>query len=164
MKNYIFIYILPIVVFLTLTFFAGCGGSVTPALTEQQKAAKTLAEGSPWGGLNKVEVLDVPTGVDPSGLSELEVVFGSSGDSEWEPTSFVANGADEFLATSNSSWQWGSLGTAIIALENASSSELTGVYITEQVITITFEINSGGSSSRIEGLDGTYTVSLQRNQ
>lgn len=164
MKNHIFIYILLSVIVLTPVFFARCGGSVAPALSEQQKASKTLAEGSPWGGLNKVEVVDVPTGVDPSGLSALEVVFGSSGDPEWGPTSFDATGADEFLSTSNSSWRWGSLGTAIISLENASSTELTGVYITEQVITITFEINSGGNNSRTKGLDGTYTVSLQRNQ
>jgi len=164
MKNHIFIYVLLIVVILPLAFLTGCGGSVAPALSEQQKAAKTLKEGSPWGGLDKVEVVDVPTGVDPSGLSIIEIDFDSSGDPEWEPTSFDATGADEFLSTSNSSWRWGSLGTAIIALENASSTELTGVYITEQVITITFEINSGGNGSRTKGLDGTYTVNLQRHQ
>ncbi len=164
MKNHILIYVLLIVAIIAMTLFTGCGGPVTPALSEQQKATKTLAEGSPWGGLNKVEVVDVPTGVDPSGLSVLELVFGSSGDTEWEPISFDATGADEFLSTSNSTWRWGSLGTSIIALENASSTELTGVDITEQVITITFEINIGGNGFRTVGLDGSYTVKLERYQ
>jgi len=164
MKYHILIYVLFIVAFSVMTLFIGCGGSVTPVLSEQQKATKTLAEGSSWGGLNKVEVVDVPTGVDPSGLSTLELVFGSSGDTEWEPTSFDATGADEFLSTSNSTWRWGSLGTEIIALENASSTELTGVNIAGQVVTITFEINLGGNNSRTLGLDGSYTVKLESNQ
>jgi hypothetical protein len=148
-----------------ILFFSSCGGSVTPSLSEQQKAAKTLAEGSPWGGSGKVEVVDVPTGVDPSGLAELALVFGASGDPEWEPTSFDASGADEFLSSSNSTWKWGGLGTAIITLENASSTELTGVDIIEQIITVSFEINTGGgANARMVGLDGTYTVKLQRNE
>jgi hypothetical protein len=147
-----------------LLLFSGCGGSLAPSLTEQQKAVKTMVEGSPWGGTGKVEVIEVPTGVDPSGLSSLSIVFGSSGEPEWEPTTIEAFGADEFLSTSNSTWSWGSAGTTIITLTNASSSELTAVDVTDQVLTFTFEINSGGGAgSRVKGLDGSYTVKLLRN-
>ncbi len=156
---FIFTFSIPV-----LLFLSDCGGSLTPALTEQQKATKTMSEGSPWGGTGKVEVIEVPTGVDPSGLSSLSIVFSSSGDPDWEPTSIEAFGADEFFSTSNSTWKWGSTGTTIITLTNASSSELTAVDVTDQALTFTFEINSGGGTgSRVTGLDGSYTVKLFRN-
>ena len=163
-KKKIITSLLPGLVFYGMLLLQGCGGSDNPALTEQQKAARAMEEGSPWGGTGNVEVVDVPTGVDPSGLSSLTLVFTTSGEPEWEPAGFEATGADDFLSTSNSTWKWGGTGTEIITLTNASSSELTGVYINGQELTITFEINSGGGTgTRVAGLDGTYTVRLQEN-
>ncbi len=165
MKKIIFLSAFLLIFFLTgPVLLSGCGGSATPSLTEQQKATKALTQGSPWGGTGRVEVIDVPTGVDPSGLSALAIVFSSTDDPTWEPTTIETFGANEFLSTSNSTWAWSGTGETVITLTNASSSELTGVNINGQVLTITFEVNSGGGTgARTAGLDGTYTVKLQNN-
>ncbi|NJN25543.1 MAG: hypothetical protein HC819_06065 [Cyclobacteriaceae bacterium] len=74
-------------VIIALSLFAHCGSNVEPSLDLQQKAAKILDEGSPWGGTGNVEVLASPPGVDPSELLGLQVVFSTAGaDGDWAPT------------------------------------------------------------------------------
>jgi len=42
--------IFSIAVIFSVMFLFNCGGNVSPSLSLQQKAAKILDEGSPWGG------------------------------------------------------------------------------------------------------------------
>ncbi len=143
----------------SLTLIFSCTGNVTPSLSLQQKAAKILHEGSPWGGSGNVEVLASPSGVDFADLLGLQLSFSSSGADDWAPTFFEASGADDFLSTNNATWIWTGSGTDNITLSEASVAELTSVDVTEGAITITFEVNppSGG---RVTGIDGSYTVRL----
>lgn len=145
--------------FIVLTGFISCGKKVEPAKTEQQKAAKVLDEGSVWGGTDNVEVIESPSGVNPYDLSELRLTFDTTGDPDWTPSSFSTSGADEFLATSNATWLWAhEARTDVITLENASSSELSNMTISETEIQFTFQIVSPGG--RVDGLDGLYTLKL----
>ena len=144
------------------TSAAGCGGEITPALTDQQKAVKILTEGNPWGGPGKVEVLSLPEGVDPSGLSGLTLVFSGSGDPQWVPSGITANGADDFLtADDGASWRWATpAGTNLITLEGASVPEFTSVDVQETKFTFSFERST--STARTMGLDGTYRLALSK--
>ena len=70
--------ILKIILFsvtLALVTMYSCGNKVEPALSKQQKAAKILDEGSPWGGIGQVEVIEVPSGVNPNELSNLKLTL-----------------------------------------------------------------------------------------
>ena len=138
-----------------------CGSSVTPSLSLQQKAAKILDEGSPWGGTGNVEVLASPSGVNPSELSGLQVGFSTSGAEDWAPTFFESSGADDFLSSNNATWKWTGSGTDNIELVEASVSELTSVDVTDETITFIFEVNPTNSGGRILGIDGSYTVRLR---
>ena len=154
--------ILIISIIFSLSGFYSCGGKVERSLDLQQKAAKILDEGSPWGGLGNVEVLASPSGVDPSELSGLQVVFDTGGsDGDWAPTDFLASGADDFLKTDNSNWIWTGSGTEVITLSEASVSELTSVDVSEDAVTFTFEVSQSNSGGRISGIDGYYTVVLK---
>ena len=144
---------------LGLTLIFSCTGNVTPSLSLQQRAAKILDEGSPWGGTGNVEVLLSPTGVDFSELSGLQVTFSSSGADDWAPTFFQSSGADDFLSADDASWFWTGSGTDNITLNGASVSELTSVDVTDDAVTFTFEVNPS-SGGRVTGIDGTYTVRL----
>lgn len=139
----------------------GCGDDVPASLSLQQKAAKILDEGSPWGGTGNVEVLSSPTGVDPSELSGLQIEFSTSGADDWAPTFFESSGADDFLSTNNATWIWTGSGTDNITLTEASVAELTSVDVTDESVTFSFEINSSNSGGRITGFDGSYRVKLQ---
>jgi len=145
--------------FLSLLF--GCGGSVEPSLNLQQKDAKALQEGSPWGGVGNVEVLTSPAGVDFSELLNLQVSFTTSGKEDWAPTYFDASGADDFLSSENATWYWTGSGTDVITLTNASVLELTSVDVAQDQIIFSFEVSPGGSGGRTTGIDGTYTVSMK---
>ena len=144
-----------------LAMLVNCGGDVSPSLSLQQKAAKILDEGSPWGGSGNVEVLASPTGVNPNDLNNLQVSFATSGAEDWAPTFFESSGADDFLSTNNATWFWIGSGTDNINLEEASSSELTSVDVSEETVTFTFEVNGSGSGGRVTGIDGSYTVRLK---
>ena len=145
-----------------ITAAVGCGGEITPALTDQQKAVKILTEGNPWGGPGKVEVLSLPEGVDPSGLSGLTFVFSGSGDPQWVPTGITANGADDFLSTDDgASWRWATpAGTNLITLEGASVLEFTSVDVQDAKFTFSFERST--VNARTRGLDGTYRLALSK--
>jgi hypothetical protein len=153
--------LLSVLVILYITQFFGCGGSVSPSLSLQQKAAKILDEGSPWGGSGNVEVLSSPSGVDPSDLNGLQVTFRSSGPDDWAPTFFETSGADDFLSTNSATWIWTGSGTDNITLSEASVAELTSVDVTDESVTFSFEVNPLNSGGRITGIDGSYRVKLQ---
>ena len=144
---------------LGLTLIYSCTGEVTPSLSLQQKAAKILHEGSPWGGSGNVEVLLSPTGVDFSDLNGLQITFTTNGADDWAPTFFETSGADDFLSTNNATWFWTGSGTDNITLSEASVAELTSVDVTEDAVTFSFEVNPS-SSGRVSGIDGTYRVRL----
>ncbi len=149
-----------IFVFALLNLFS-CGKSVAPSLNLQQKAAKILGEGSPWGGTGNVEVLASPSGVDPSELDGLQVIFNTSGEEDWAPTFFETSGADEFLSTNNATWIWTGSGTDNISLSEASAAELTSVVVDEETVTFSFEVNVSNNGGRISGIEGAYTVRLK---
>jgi len=150
-----------IFVFALLNLFS-CGKSVAPSLNLQQKAAKILGEGSPWGGgKESVDVLASPSGVDPTELDGLQVIFNTSGEEDWAPTFFETSGADEYLSTNNATWVWTGSGTDNISLSEASAAELTSVVVDEETVTFSFEVNSSNSGGRITGIEGAYTVRLK---
>ena len=153
--------ILSLLVVFSFTLLTNCGSSVTPSLSLQQKAAKILDEGSPWGGTGNVEVSASPSGVDPSKLTGLQVSFSTSGAEDWAPTFFESSGADDFLSSNNATWIWTGSGTDNIQLVEASVSELTSVVVTDETITFSFEVNPANSGGRILGIDGSYTVLLK---
>lgn len=149
-----------IVIFISIQLYS-CGDEVPASLSLQQKAAKILDEGSPWGGSGNVEVLSTPSGVDPSELSGLQLEFSTSGAEDWAPTFFESSGADDFLSTSSATWIWTGSGTDNITLTEASVAELTSVDVTEESVTFSFEVNPSNSGGRITGIDGAYRVKLQ---
>ncbi len=146
---------------ITFTLLSSCGNDIAPSLSIQQKAAKILHEGSPWGGTGNVEVLSSPAGVDPSELSGLQINFETSGENDWAPTFFIASGADDFLSTNNATWIWTGSGTDNITLNEASVAELTSVDVADESVTFSFEVNPSNSGGRILGIDGSYRVKLQ---
>jgi len=153
--------ILSIIVIFSITHFFSCGSNIAPSLSIQQKAAKILDEGSPWGGAGNVEVLSSPSGVDPSELSGLQLSFETTGEDDWGPTFFEASGADDFLSTNNATWIWTGSGTDNITLTEASVAELTSVDVEDESVTFSFEVNPSNSGGRITGIDGSYRVKLQ---
>ncbi len=154
-KNHLFF-----IAILFLSALVSCGGKVTPSLNLQQKAAKLLDEGSPWGGPGKVEVLSLPSGVDPADLASLQLIFKSSGPDDWAPTFFDASGADEFISTLDATWMWTGSGTDNITLKGASVAEFTSVDVTDNAITFSFEVNPN-NGGRTTGIEGSYRVKLQ---
>jgi hypothetical protein len=157
----LFVSILSVFVVLTLTFLFSCGNDVSPSLDLQQKAAQSLSNGNPWGGLGNVEVLASPTGVNPADLAELQLVFNTAGaDGDWAPTFIEASGADNFLLTDNSTWYWTGAGTDVITLTNASVTEFTSVEVSDDAFTFTFEVTAPSGGGRTTGIDGYYTLTL----
>jgi hypothetical protein len=152
--------LLSLATLLLLTLIFSCTGNVSPSLNLQQKAAKILDEGSPWGGPGNVEVLVSPSGVNFAELEALQLSFSSSGADNWAPTFLQASGADAFLSTNNATWVWTGSGTDNITLTEASVAELTSVNVTDSDVTFSFEVNPS-SGGRISGIDGTYTVKLR---
>lgn len=152
--------LLSLTAFFLLMLIINCTGNVSPSLNLQQKAAKILDEGSPWGGVGNVEVLASPSGVNFADLESLQLTFSTSGADNWAPTFFQASGADDFLSTDNATWVWTGSGTDNITLTEASAAELTGVNVTDSDITFSFEVTPS-SGGRVSGIDGTYTVRLK---
>ncbi|MCC5928201.1 MAG: hypothetical protein JJU28_03050 [Cyclobacteriaceae bacterium] len=131
-------------------------------LNEFQRNAQILDVGSPWGGQGKVQVLNLPTGVNEQELSNLSLSFGSSGRPEYAPSNFVAAGANDFIFAPSGNWNW-TTSTSVIQLSGASITQISAVDITEQQITFSFELSPSSSTGRISGVDGNYRVTLQRN-
>lgn len=145
----------------SLLLFYNCSGNTESPLDTQQQVAKILDEGSPWGGNGNVEVLTIPDGVDPSGLSGLQLSFNTSGPDNWAPTFFVASGADDFINTNDATWSLPGFGTDIIELTGASVTEFTSVDVTDETVTFSFEVNPSNSGGRVTGIDGSYRVQLK---
>lgn len=139
--------------------------TVETKLTEQQDAADYLSIHGPWGGSGNVVVDESPNGVDPDQLKDLLATFSNSGKPEYNPEDFNSDGADDFLQTDNSTWDWVTTDTDIIAITNASVSQLTGFIIdkNKKSITFSFEKQESNSGGRITGLTGRYTVTLSGN-
>ena len=153
----------------SLLLYANCGGdngNGEEELTDQQKAAQSLNNGSPWG---VSEITQSPDNVDVTALNSLKLTFNITGtDSDIAPGDFSATGADDFISTSSSSsWRW-SGGTSTIALTDvAPINQLTGIQFTPGIenptsVTLSFDIPAPGG--RTKGLTGQYTVVLQPNQ
>lgn len=147
-----------------LFFFANCGGGDDPVeLTDQQKAAKALNEGSPW----TVQSIDnAPDNVNASALENLTLTFGITGtEAEIAPDAFAASGAEDFISTQGSaSWSWSGGGTSTMAISGASISQFTSVSFDPDVenpssVTLSFTVSAPGG--RIQGIAGDYTITIE---
>lgn len=141
-----------------------CGGSDgdDPAeITDQQKAAKALKDGSPW---EIASVDSKPDGADAEALDGLEISFGISGSgAEIVPTSFSSEGVDALESDPGATWSWDGASTSTIKLTNAFTSRLTNIQVLPNVdaptsVKITFELSSIGG--RAKGV-GEYTITLE---
>ncbi len=159
----IFSFLLSGFIIMMLPMMMGCTKKIESPLSDQQQAAKILDEGSPWGGSGKVEVVSLPTGVDPSKVTNLQLTFDTNGNPDWIPTNFSASGADDLLSASGALWSWATpSGTSVITLDGATVSELTSLDVQVGELRLTFEVNAA-SGGRIAGFDGTYSVLLKSN-
>ncbi|MGK7397606.1 MAG: hypothetical protein ACNS62_23715 [Candidatus Cyclobacteriaceae bacterium M3_2C_046] len=160
-------YPLAIVLFLSLLFYASCGGDDNgEQLTDQQKATKVLSDGSPWQVTTIVNKPDGVTEETANQLLDLTVTFNANGTGqEIAPGSFRALSADAFLSSEpDATWSWPSAtGINTIALENASTTQLTNVSIPdlESPTSISFTFTVSSNAGRTSGLDGEYTVTLE---
>jgi hypothetical protein len=134
-------------------------------LTEQQKAAKALADGSPWQVTTVVSKPEETT--DESPLLSLELSFDVSGteaEKNIAPSSFEASSEGDFFTSENdATWAWSGSNTSAITLTGASEAELTNIQYSPDSenptsVTLTFELTSLGG--RVKGL-GEYTVILE---
>lgn len=144
----------------------GLGGEGGSTLTEQQEATQYLSSSNTWGGIDRVDILNMPDGVDESVVSALSVTFGSTGTPNFQPNNFRTSGAlDVLSAEPDAAWEWVGLENNLIQLTGASSTELTNFLILreEQRIEFTFEVSASANGGKILGLSGQYRVSLQRN-
>lgn len=147
---------------------SGCFGlgSGESALTQQQEATQYLSSSNTWGGIDRVDILNMPDGVDESVVNALSVTFGSTGTPNFEPTSFRTSGAlDVLSAEPDATWEWVNLENNLIQLTGASSTELTNFLIIrdEQRIEFSFEVSASANGGKTLGLSGQYRVSLLRN-
>jgi len=141
-----------------------CGGSdgSDPAeMTDQQKTAKALKDGSPW---TIVSVDSKPDGADAEALEGLEFSFGISGSgAEITPTTFESDGVESLASDPGATWNWDGASTATIKLTNAFTSRLTNIQVLPNVdaptsVKVTFELSSiGGRTKSI----GEYTITLE---
>jgi hypothetical protein len=159
-------YLLSLLFVCSLVLITSCGkddGDDKVELTDQQKAAKALSDGSPW---QVTTVVSKPEeDIDETPLMSLELSFGITGsDITIAPGSFSSDSDDDFFTSeSNATWAWSGTGTSAIDLTGSSVSELTGITFSPNVenptsITVTFVLTNLGG--RAKGL-GEYTVILE---
>ena len=133
-------------------------------LTDQQVAAKALAEGSPWGVSAVISKPD--PAVDVTELENLTLTFGVTGTgSDLAPGDFTANGAPNFFTATSASWSWAGSGLSTINIVGTTSiSQLSNVSFSPSVeniskLTLTFTVQHSGG--RIQsGIVGDYTIEL----
>ncbi|RAV98200.1 hypothetical protein [Pseudochryseolinea flava] len=144
--------------------FVNCGGSDSddPAtITDQQKAAKALKDGSPWA---VVSVDAKPDGADAEALDGLEFSFGTTGSGvDIAPASFESDGVEALASDPGATWNWDGAGIGTIKLNHAFTTRLTNVQVLPNLdaptsVKVTFELASIGG--RTEGV-GEYTVTLE---
>lgn len=161
-----FKYILSAILIAGVVLYSGCGGSDGgESLTEQQKAAQSLATNNPWqvSNINSTPSQDV----DASELNNLILSFGITGTgSEIAPGPFSATGAPNFITSqTDADWSWSGSGISTITVSNASIQQFTNVSMspdidnpTELILSFTVQQNSGG---RTLGIEGPYTIVLE---
>ena len=165
-----FKYFLSVLILSGVVLYSGCGGNngggEEDPQTEQQKAAESLSDGSPW----TVSAIDSKPSadVDATELLSLSMTFNITGTgSEIVPSAFSASGAANFVSTQGtSSWDWASsteTNTSTITITDASISQFTNVSFSPNVddptaVTMSFTVaNTGG---RMQGIVGDYTITL----
>jgi hypothetical protein len=151
-------YILSLLIIAGTIFYSSCGGGGDDnPLSEQQKAARALQNGSPW---TVDEITNDPRGTVDGELANLSLVFGTGED--FAPGTFTAAGAPNYISSvGTSTWNWAGSGTGTITLTDASIDQFTGVTYSPGVdnatqITVTFNISD--SKGKVSGLIGNYTV------
>lgn len=159
-------YFLSVIILSGIVLYSGCGGGEdgTP-LTDQQKAAQSLAEGSPWSVSN---VSSKPSAdVDVTELENLSLSFGITGtESEIAPGIFSASGAPNFITTTSASWSWAGSGIGTISISGSSVSQFTNVSLSPNIdnptsLTLSFTVQNAGG--RTQGIVGDYTIQLDPN-
>jgi hypothetical protein len=161
MKN--IMYRISVLTLCTIIIFS-CGsdeGDDPSEMTDQQKAAKVLKDGSPWA---IASVDSKPDGADAEALNGLQLSFGITGSGvDIAPGSFASSGVEGIESDHGASWSWDGTGISTISLSGGFVSELSGVQLTPGVdnatsIQVTFQLTSIGG--RGKGL-GEYTITLE---
>jgi hypothetical protein len=135
-----------------------------PKLTDQQKATKTLSEGSPWQVTSVI--LKPNDDIETDLLKSLKFTFGATGSgSSLEPGSFAASGANDFFsAESNATWNWSGNDATTISLTDALAAEITDIEYNPSIdgaTSITLSFTRPTPGGRTNGLVGKYTVVLE---
>jgi hypothetical protein len=132
-------------------------------MTAQQKAAKGLADGSPWTVTTVVSKPDED--IDETPLLSMEVEFETTGtETTTAPAGFsISMDGDYITSEPNATWAWSGTETSKITLTGASISELKDISFAPNAesptsVTLTFELTELGG--RRNGL-GEYTVILE---
>lgn len=161
-----FKYILSVIILSGIVLYSGCnGGEDGTPLTEQQKAAQSLAEGSPWS-VTLVSSKPDPA-VDVTELENLTLSFAITGtDSDIAPGTFVASNAPNFITASSASWSWAGTGISTINLTGASIAQFTNVSLSPNIdaptkLTLSFSVQN--ADGRTQGIVGDYTIELEPN-
>ena len=160
-------YLLSLILVCTLVVLTNCGkddddGNPTE-MTEQQKAAKALADGSPW---QVTTVVSMPEGTtDEGAVKSIELSFDTSGsDATIAPAGFEASSSGNFFTSeSGATWSWEGTGVSAINLTGSSVDALTNIQYSPNSeaptsITLTFELTE--VDARTKGI-GSYTVILE---
>lgn len=145
-----------------IIFSCGSDGGDDPSeMTDQQKAAKALKDGSPWA-ISSVD--SKPDEADAEALNGLQLSFGITGSgTDIAPGSFTSSGVEGLESDPGASWSWDGSGISTINLNGGFVAELSGVQFTPGVesatsIKVTFQLTSIGG--RAKGL-GEYTITLE---
>ena len=140
----------------------GGGGSDDPTeMTDQQKAAKALKDGSPW---TLASVDSKPDDADAEALDGFKLSFGITGSgTDTAPSTFSSTGVEGLESEPGATWSWSGSGITTITLANGFAAELTDVQFTPGVenatsVQVSFQLTSIGG--RGKGL-GEYTVTLE---
>lgn len=160
-------YLLSLVLLCSLVLLTNCGkddDDGDPAqMTDQQKAAKALADGSPWQVTTVVSMPEETT--DEESVKSIELSFDVSGtDATTAPSGFEASSSGDFFnSDSDATWSWEGAGTSAINLTGSSVDQLTGIQFSPNSeaptsITLTFELTE--VNARASGI-GSYTVILE---
>jgi hypothetical protein len=160
-------YLISILLVGGLVTFTGCSkdDSNEPAqASAQQKAAKALADKSPWEVNSIVSMPDATTNVDA--VKSVKFSFGITGsDATIAPSSFTASSDGNFFSTQNGAkWAWNGTGTSTMDLTGSTINKLTKIQFSPNAeaptsVTVTFALSTvvGG---RVTGI-GEYTVELK---
>src|SRR5688572_23650139 len=107
-------------------FSCGSDGGDDPSeMSEQQKAAKVLKDGSPWA---IASVDSKPDGADAEALNGLQLSFGiTGGGADIAPSTFSSSGVEGIESDPGATWSWSGSGISTIALNGGFVAELSDV-------------------------------------